>query len=160
MKQPRIDPGAHVLPGAVVVGDVQIGEGCGIWYNAVVRGDSGHICIGNRTNVQDNCVLHAEAQYPLHLGNDVTVGHGCILHGCTVEDGALIGQGSIVMNGALVQKGAMLGAGSLVTQGAVIPAGTLAFGRPARVARSLSPQEVQHNLDNASEYTVMIKAHV
>lgn len=152
MKMPVIDPTVYVAAGAVVTGDVTIGADAGVWPGAVIRGDSSSIAIGARSNIQDNCVLHADPGNPLTIGENVTVGHACILHGCTVRDGVLVGMGSIVLDGAVLEAGCMVGAGSLVTGGTVIPAGTLAFGRPARVVRPLTDEERQANLHHAQEY--------
>lgn len=152
MKKPNIDPTAYVGEGAILVGDVSLGKDCSVWPGAVLRGDMAAITVGERSNIQDNSVLHVDNNHSLNIGRQVTVGHACILHGCTVEDGVLVGMGSIVLDDAILEAGCMLGAGSLVTVGTVIPAGTLAFGRPARVVRALTEQEKQDNLHRAQEY--------
>lgn len=143
MKTPDIHPSAFVAPGAVVRGDVHLAENSSVFYNAVLRGDRAPISIGAGTNIQDNCVVHVEYDLPVTVGRDVTVGHGAILHSCTVGDETLIGMGAIVLNGAQIGKNCLIGAGALVTQNAVIPDGMMAVGSPARVKRPLTPQEIE-----------------
>lgn len=137
---------------ATLVGDVTLGKEVTVWYNSVLRGDYAPISIGDRTNVQDGTVIHVDHGTPCEVGNNITVGHQCLLHGCKVEDGALIGMGSIVMNNAIVGENSMIGAGSLVTQGTVIPPNSLALGRPARVVRELTAEEIEKNKENVSHY--------
>ncbi len=149
------------MQGAVVMGDVQIGEDCGIWPNAVLRGDIGSIRVGRGSNIQDGCVCHTDlpgtSGGTLEIGEDVTVGHLCILHGCHIGDGTLVGMGSIVMNGAKVGRHCLVGAGSLVTENTVIPDGHLAFGRPARVQRPLTEEEKALNLRRAENYVALLE---
>jgi len=138
----RLADDCFVAPGAHVIGDVHIGEKSSVWFGTVVRGDVFHIRIGDRSNLQDNSVVHVTTgQHPAIVGNDVTVGHRVILHGCTVDDGALIGMGAIVMDPAHIGAGALVAAGSIVTEGTHIPPGVLAMGSPARVKRPLNEQE-------------------
>ena len=139
----KIDRSVFIAPGAQVVGDVSVGSDSGIWYNAVVRGDSKEIKIGKRTNVQDMAVLHVDKEYQLTVGDNVTIGHSAIVHGCSVGNNVLIGMGAIIMNGAQIGNDCIIGAGSLVTFGTVIPDGTLAYGRPAKAVRKLTPQEIR-----------------
>ena len=150
---------ASIAFNAFVCGDVTLGQDASVWYNAVVRGDDAAIKIGDRSNIQDGCVLHIDRFHPLTVGNDVSVGHGAVLHGCTIGDGTLIGMGSTVLNDAVVGKNCIIGAGSLVTQGTVIPDGHLAFGNPAKVRRPLTEEEMKGNLFNAKVYVEMAKAH-
>ena len=152
MRKPEIDKDAVVASRAVVRGDVTVGKDSSIWYNAVVRGDVQSIAIGEGTNIQDGAILHVDREYPLCIGDKVTVGHGAILHGCTVEDYALIGMGAIVMNGAVVGKGSIVAAGALVPQNTVIPAGSLAMGNPAKIRRELRTEEIQASIQNAENY--------
>ncbi|MBC5786675.1 MULTISPECIES: gamma carbonic anhydrase family protein [Clostridiaceae] len=152
MKQPIIAKTAYLVPGVAVVGDVSIGEYSSIWYHAVIRGDLSQIKIGDRSNIQDGCILHSDAGMPLTIGNQVTVGHGAILHSCTIGDNSLIGMGAIVLNGAKIGKNCIVGAGALVTQNTIVPDNSLIFGNPAKVKRSLTPEEIQHNTANAEEY--------
>lgn len=152
MKQPIIAKTAYLVPGVAIVGDVSIGEYSSIWYHAVIRGDLSQIKIGDRSNIQDGCILHSDAGMPLTIGNQVTVGHGAILHSCTIGDNSLIGMGAIVLNGAKIGKNCIVGAGALVTQNTIVPDNSLIFGNPAKVKRSLTPEEIQHNTANAEEY--------
>lgn len=152
MKTPDIHPSAFVAPGAVVRGEVHLAENSSVFYNAVLRGDRAPISIGEGTNIQDNCVVHVEYDLPVTLGKNVTVGHGAILHGCTVGDETLIGMGAIVLNGAQIGKSCLIGAGALVTQNAVIPDGCMAVGSPARVKRPLTPEEMDGLRRSAADY--------
>ena len=152
MKTPDIHPSAFVAPGAVVRGEVHLAENSSVFYNAVLRGDRAPISIGEGTNIQDNCVIHVEYDLPVTLGKNVTVGHGAILHGCTVGDETLIGMGAIVLNGAQIGKSCLIGAGALVTQTAVIPDGCMAVGSPARVKRPLTPEEMDGLRQSAADY--------
>ncbi len=152
MKTPDIHPSAFVAPGAVVRGEVHLAENSSVFYNAVLRGDRAPISIGEGTNIQDNCVVHVEYDLPVTVGKNVTVGHGAILHGCTIGDETLIGMGAIVLNGAQIGKSCLIGAGALVTQNAVIPDGCMAVGSPARVKRPLTPEEMDGLRRSAADY--------
>ena len=152
MKTPDIHPSAFVAPGAIVRGEVHLAENSSVFYNAVLRGDRAPISIGEGTNIQDNCVVHVEYDLPVTVGKNVTVGHGAILHGCTVGDETLIGMGAIVLNGAQIGKSCLIGAGALVTQNAVIPDGCMAVGSPARVKRPLTPEEMDGLRRSAADY--------
>lgn len=145
-------PSSLIFPGAVVVGDVALGENCSVWFNAVLRANEAPITIGDGTNIQDNATLHVSEDQPLTVGKDVTVGHGAVLHSCTVGDGALIGMGAIVLDGAVVEENAMVAAGALVAPRTVIPAGTLAVGSPAKVKRPLTQEEIAANRQNSVGY--------
>jgi carbonic anhydrase/acetyltransferase-like protein (isoleucine patch superfamily) len=142
----------YLAEGAIVKGDVTIGEDSGIWYHATVRGDTDRITIGSRTNVQDNAVLHVGDGHALTIGNDVTIGHGAIVHGCEVGNNTLIGMGAIILNGAVIGDNCIIGAGALVTQNMEIPDGSLAFGNPAKIKRKLTEEEIASNRDNALLY--------
>ncbi len=140
---PQIPSSAYVDPSAQVIGDVQIGEDASVWCNAVLRGDMHYIRIGDRSNVQDNSVIHTRTgEFPTILEDDVTVGHSVTLHGCYIERGALIGIGSIVLDDARVGEKALVAAGSLISPGTIIPPRTLVMGTPARVKRELTDEEV------------------
>ena len=152
MKKPDIHPSVFVAPGAVVRGDVQLAAGSSVFYNAVLRGDRAAISIGEGTNIQDNCVVHVDYDYPVVVGQNVTVGHGAILHGCTVGDNTLIGMGAIVLNGAQVGSNCLIGAGALVPQHAVIPDGSLAFGSPAKVRSALDEAAIAELHQAALDY--------
>ena len=143
---------AFVACNATVWGDVTLDEESSVLFGAVVRGDTETIAIGKRTNIQDNCVLHADPGFPLTLGADVTVGHGAILHGCTVGDNTTIGMGAVLLNGARIGRDCIVGAGALVTQNAQIPDGSLVIGSPARVKRQLTEEERTMNRRSAEHY--------
>jgi carbonic anhydrase/acetyltransferase-like protein (isoleucine patch superfamily) len=150
---PVIDPTAYIDPGAQVIGDVVIGPQSSVWCNAVVRGDVNTIRIGARTNIQDLSMLHVTRRTaPLRVGDEVTVGHAVILHGCTIKDRCLIGMGAIVMDGAVVGEESIIGAGALVTEGTVIPPRSLAVGVPAAVKRPLRPEEIAFLARSAENY--------
>lgn len=151
-KQPDIHPSAFVAEGAVVRGDVTLEENVSIWFNAVLRADVDAIAIGAGSNIQDGCVVHEDFGCPVHVGRDVTVGHGAILHGCTVGDGTLIGMGAIVLNGARIGAGCIIGAGALVTQNTVIPDGSLALGSPARIVRQTTAEERARTVAGSRRY--------
>ncbi len=152
MKQPTIHPTAWVATGAVIKGDVTLEENANVWYNAVIRGDTAPVTVGKNSNVQDCAVLHVDKDCPLQIGENVTVGHGAILHGCTVEKEALIGMGAIVLNGAVIGAGSIVGAGALVTAGTVLPENSLAVGSPAKVVRQVRPEEREATIQNALQY--------
>ena len=152
MKQPVIHPSAFIAPNATVLGDVTVGEQSSFFFGAVARSEFVPIVIGCRTNIQDNCVLHADLGLPMSIGNGVTVGHGAILHSCTIGDNSLIGMGAIVLNGAVVGADCIVAAGALVPQGMVIPDGSLVIGSPAKVRRSLTDEEIAANRHSAEGY--------
>lgn len=141
-KHPQIDPSAFIADYTTITGDVKIGAESSIWFNTVVRGDVAPTVIGNKTNIQDLCMLHQSPNNPLILEDNVTVGHQVTLHSCIVRKNALIGMGSVILDGAEIGEGAFIGAGSLVPQGKVIPPGKLAFGRPAKVIRDLNEDDI------------------
>ena len=147
-----IDKTVYIADGAKVIGDVSIGKDSAVWYNAVVRGDSCKITIGERTNIQDLACLHVDKKYKLVVGDDVTIGHSAIVHGCEVGNRVLIGMGAIIMNGAKVGDDCIIGAGALVTENVEIPFGSMVYGSPAKVVRQLTDEEKQGILDNAALY--------
>lgn len=149
---PVLHPRARAAENAVFVGRVSVAEGAGIWYNTVLRGDVAPISIGPNTNLQDGVIVHGNRVYATTVGRDVTVGHGCILHGCTVEDTCLIGMGATLMNGSVIGAGSLVAAGALVTQNTVIPPGSLVMGVPARVVRPLRPDETENLRRSAENY--------
>ena len=149
---PTIEEDVFIAPGAMIIGNVTIREGASIWYNAVVRGDSAPIVIGRRTNIQDNCVLHVDADAPLTIGDECTVGHGAIVHGATVADQVLVGMNAVVLSHAHVGTRTIIGASTLVGEHKNIPEGVLALGVPARVARSLSIEDMEHIVSSAAGY--------
>jgi len=147
----------YLAPGARVVGDVTIEEEASVWFNAVLRGDCDKIRIGPRTNIQDNCVLHADLGIPCTLGAGVTVGHGAIVHGARVGDNVVIGMNSVVMNGAEVGENSIVAVGAVVTEGTVIPPGSLVMGVPAKIKRALTPEEIERNRHSAEHYVEAAK---
>ena len=152
--EPRLPAsGSHwVAPDAHVIGHVELGEDVGVWFGAVIRGDNELIRIGARTNIQDGAVLHSDRGVPLTIGADVTVGHRAILHGCTVEDGSLIGMGATVLNRARIGRHCIVGANALVTEGKEFPDFSLIVGSPAKVVRTLAPEAATMLLGSAQGY--------
>ena len=137
-----------IAPNATVVGDVRLGRGVNIWYGAVLRGDSGAITVGEGTNIQDNCVLHDETT----VGAYCTIGHGAIVHGCAVGDFCLIGMGAVVLNGAVLGEGCLVGAGAVVTGKTNAPAGSVLLGSPAKIVKTLTPEQIQEHRQGAEHY--------
>jgi carbonic anhydrase/acetyltransferase-like protein (isoleucine patch superfamily) len=150
--QPTIAADAWVAPTATLVGQVRIGDRASIWYGAVLRGDRAGITVGEGSNVQDGCVLHADPGFPCTLGNRVTVGHRAVVHGCTIDDDVLVGMGAVVLNGARVGSGSLLAAGTIVLEGAEIPPGSLVAGVPGKVRRELTDDERERIGQNAANY--------
>jgi gamma-carbonic anhydrase len=140
-KKPGLGKGAYIARGAVVVGDVTLGDSASVWYNAVLRGDINRIVIGDHSNIQDNSVIHLADNFPCIVGRYVTVGHSAILHACRIGDECLIGMGAVVLDGVEVGAQCLIGAGALVTQNIKIPAGSLVLGSPAKVVRALVDEE-------------------
>ena len=152
VKMQKTDESVFIAEGARVIGDVTIGKDSSVWFNAVLRGDEDRIIIGERSNIQDNCVIHCGQGYSTVVGNGVTVGHLALLHGCTIGDNTLIGMHSTVMNGAKIGKNCVIGAASLVTAGTVIPDNSMALGSPAKVIRSVREEEIGYNKFDADFY--------
>lgn len=140
-KQPCLGKSVYIAKGAVVIGDVTMGDHSSVWYHAVVRGDISRIEIGHHTNIQDNAVVHLADDYPCLIGNWVTVGHSAIVHACTVGDECLIGMGATILDGAVIGEQSIIGANALVTQGTIIPPGSMVMGSPAKVKRQLTQAE-------------------
>jgi gamma-carbonic anhydrase len=152
-KFPRIAASAYIDPAAVIIGDVVIGEESSVWPLCVVRGDVHYIRIGNRTNIQDGCVLHVmKDQYPLVLADEVTVGHSVTLHGCTIESRVLVGMGCVILNGAVIGANSIIAAGTLITERTVIPGGSIVMGSPGKVKRALSAGELASIGEYATRY--------
>ena len=156
---PRIDASAWVADSAQVMGNVELAADVGIWFGAILRGDTEHMSIGRGSNIQDGSVLHADLGKPLTIGEDVTVGHMVMLHGCTVGDNSLIGIGAVVLNGARIGRNCLVGAGALVTEGKEFPDGSMIIGSPAKVVRDLTPEQIdglrrsaQGYVDNARRF--------
>jgi carbonic anhydrase/acetyltransferase-like protein (isoleucine patch superfamily) len=151
-KTPKIDPSVYIAETASVIGDVTIGAGSSVWSSAVIRADNDSITIGDGTNIQDGAVLHADPGEPLKIGSNVTVGHQAMLHGCTIEDGALIGIQAVVLNGALIRMNCLVGAGALVTERKEFEAGKLIVGAPARVIREITPEMLKVMHADTADY--------
>ncbi|HEX7065990.1 MAG TPA: gamma carbonic anhydrase family protein [Bacillales bacterium] len=158
-KKPKIHSSTYIARGAHVIGDVELQEDTSVWFNAVLRGDNDTITIGKGSNVQDGTVVHVDEGYPVKVGENVIVGHNVTLHGCTVEDRALIGMGATVLNGAVVGRGALVAAGALVPEGMAIEPETLVAGVPAKVVRKLKAEDterlkrgVQHYIDKGRQF--------
>lgn len=149
---PDIDSSAFVAAGARIVGDVTLGPGSNVWYNAVLRGDSAGITIGRNSNVQDNVSVHVDPDGPVVLGDNVTVGHNAVVHSCTVGDGSLIGMGAVVMSHAVIGRECLIAGGALILEGTEIPDGSLVAGVPAKVRRPLTDEEKAGLLRNAEVY--------
>ena len=165
-KTPRFDPTAFVAPGAVLIGDVELGPEASVWYNCVVRGDVNRVRIGARSNVQDGTVIHCDSPrpgtpegYPTIIGADVLIGHMAMVHGCILHDRAFVGLGAIVMDGCEIESDAMLAAGAMLTPGKRIPGGQLWAGRPAKYVRDLSDADLQGMRAGVAHYVELARAH-
>ena len=161
---PRLADTAWVADSAQVIGNVELGEGASVWFSAILRGDTELLRIGKGSNVQDGSVIHADPGFPATLGDHVSVGHQAMLHGCTVGDGTLIGIQAVVLNGARIGKHCLVGAGALVTEGKAFPDGSMILGSPAKVVRSLTPEQIDalrhiadHYVENARRYKAGLK---
>jgi gamma-carbonic anhydrase len=158
--RPKLHSSVFVAEGAQIIGDVEIGQDSSVWFNTVVRGDVHYIRIGDRTNIQDNSILHVtHEKYPLLIGSDVTVGHGAILHAATIKDRCLIGMGARILDDATVGSYALIAAGSLVLEHFVVPEGALVAGVPARVKRMLTEEERQQIVQSAQNYVDYVKSY-
>lgn len=149
---PHISESAWAAPDAQLIGRITLEDDVSVWWGAVLRGDNEEICIGRGSNVQDLCVLHTDMGFPLRVGENCTVGHRAILHGCTLGDGVLIGMGAVILNGAKIGSGALIGAGALITEGKEIPPGALVMGSPGKVIRELDQAARDGLLESAERY--------
>jgi carbonic anhydrase/acetyltransferase-like protein (isoleucine patch superfamily) len=156
---PQVDPTAWIAPGAVVAGRVTLGPEVGIWYSAVVRADNDAISIGAGSNIQDGSVLHADPGFPCSVGENVTVGHRAVVHGCTVEDEVLVGMGAVIMNGATVGRGSVVAAGAVISQGVTVPPGSLVAGVPGKIRRETTADEQGFNQVSAAAYRHLLGVH-
>jgi carbonic anhydrase/acetyltransferase-like protein (isoleucine patch superfamily) len=151
--KPTVPASCFIEETSIVIGDVVLGEHCSVWFHAVIRGDVHYIRIGDRTNVQDLCMLHVTHDtHPLIIGNEVTIGHSAILHGCTIKDRVLIGMGAIVMDGAVIGEDSVVGAGALVVEGMIVPPKSVIHGAPGRVRRGTSEAELAWIKESAENY--------
>lgn len=156
---PALAPTSWLAPTATVIGDAVVGDGASIWFGAVVRADGARITVGAGSNVQDNCVFHADPGFPLTLVADVAVGHGAVLHGCTIEAGVLVGMGAVVMNGAHIGSGSIIAAGAVVLEGTRVPERSLVAGVPAKVRRETTDEEVASIARNVAGYRERAQAY-
>lgn len=154
---PQIDEDAFVADSASVMGNVTLKKGASIWYNATVRADLDKIVIGEHSNIQDNCVLHLDIDMPVIVGDYVTVGHGCILHACTIEDKALIGMGATLLDNVVVGEGSIIAAGAVVAPNTVIPPYSMVMGIPGKIVKQLDPASGQDRVDHALDYEKLWK---
>ncbi|MFT8363681.1 MAG: gamma carbonic anhydrase family protein [Sporolactobacillus sp.] len=150
--EPKIDSQAFVAPGAQIIGQVKLAAHSSIWFNAVLRGDEAGIIVGAGSNIQDGTIVHVDTGTPCTVGRNVTVGHRAILHGCTIEDGAMIGMGATILNRAVIEAGALVAAGSLVLEGQIVKAGTLVAGIPAKEKRKLNQKNIDYLVYDAKHY--------
>ncbi|UNY99236.1 gamma carbonic anhydrase family protein [Zhouia spongiae] len=157
-KEPQMGTNCYIAENAVVAGDVVMGNDCSIWFNAVIRGDVHYIKMGNKVNVQDGAVIHCTYQkHPTDIGNNVSIGHNAIVHGCTIHDNVLIGMGSIVMDNCIVESNSIIAAGAVVTQNTIVESGSIYAGVPARKVKEVSPDltkgEIQRIANNYVKYS-------
>jgi carbonic anhydrase/acetyltransferase-like protein (isoleucine patch superfamily) len=156
---PDVDADAWVAPTGLLVGRVLVGAASSVWYGAVLRADGDEIRVGSRSNVQDNCVLHADPGFPVSVGDGVVIGHGAVVHGCTVEDGVLVGMGSTVLNGVRIGAGSLVAAGAVLLEGTVVPPGSMVAGVPARVRRPVTEEEAAGIRLVAEHYVELARQH-
>jgi carbonic anhydrase/acetyltransferase-like protein (isoleucine patch superfamily) len=149
---PQVAEGVFLAPGARVVGRVRLAREASVWFNCVLRGDSDTVIIGEGSNIQDGSIVHTDAGSPAVVGRNVTVGHGCIIHGCTIGDDCLIGMGTTILSGATLGPNCLVGAGSLITEGKVFPAGSVIMGRPAKVVRQVEERDLAMIRRGAENY--------
>lgn len=154
-KSPKFGDGCFVAPNATIVGDVVMGDQCSIWFNAVIRGDVHFIKMGNKVNVQDGAVIHCTYQkHPTTIGNNVSIGHNALVHGCTIHDNVLIGMGSIVMDRCVVHSNSIIAAGAVVLEGTIVEEGCIFAGVPAKKVKDISPEKISGEIDRiANNYT-------
>ncbi len=157
---PEINSSAYIAPGSQIIGKVKIGKESSVWHNAVLRGDVDDIIIGEQSNVQDNAAIHSSYNIKTIIGNQVTIGHGVILHSCTIGDNSLIGMGAIVLDGAVIGKNCLIGAGALVTPNTIIPDNSMVIGSPAKVKREMNEQDIKSIFDNALEYVKLSREYM
>lgn len=158
-KGPSIAANAFIADSAEIIGDVEVGELSSIWFNAVVRGDMGSILIGKRTSIQDNVVIHTDPLTRTDIGNDVTVGHGAVIHGCTIGNNVIIGMNSTVLNGACIGSNSIVGANALVPPGKQFPDNSIIIGVPAKVTREATDADIRKVSENAAEYVELSKEY-
>lgn len=155
----NVDPSAFIAPGAVLVGEVTIGRESSVWFQTTLRGDLETIEIGEETNIQDGCTVHVDVGYPARIGARVTLGHGAIVHGATVEDEVLVAMRAVILNGCRVGRRSLIGAGAVLPEGFEVPEGSLVLGVPARIVRGVKPRELERIRDNARSYVALSRAY-
>ena len=148
-----------VAGNATVIGKITVGNQVGIWFGDVIRADKDRIVIGDRSNIQDNCIVHTSKGFPVTIGNDVSVGHGAILHGCTIDHKVLVGMGAIILNGAKIGSGSIIGAGTVITEGKEIPPDSVVIGVPGKIVKQTNPDQQQHILNNATSYVNLAREY-
>ncbi len=158
--KPEIEKNVFIAENSTVIGRCFIGEDCGIWYSTVLRADINEIRIGRGTNIQDGSIVHCDHDYEVSIGEDVTVGHNAIIHGCTIGSNCLIGMGTTILNGAVLGENVIVGANSLVTSGKTIPSGVLVMGSPAKVVRELTSEEIEGISRSAKGYATLAREYV
>jgi carbonic anhydrase/acetyltransferase-like protein (isoleucine patch superfamily) len=158
--KPEIKKNVFISGSSTIIGRCFISEDCSIWYNAVLRADVNEIIIGRETNIQDGCIIHCDHDYKTIIGNNVTVGHNAIIHGCTIGRNCLIGMGSTILDGAVIGDNVIIGANSLITHGKTIPSGVLAMGSPAKVVRELTSEEIEGIRQSVEGYVKLSREYV
>ena len=152
---PQIPSSTYVAHSADVVGNVVLGNDVSVWHNSVIRGDFNSIVVEDSSNIQDNSVLHVDSNEPLHIGTNTTIGHGCIIHGCTIGNSCLIGMGSLIMNRAMIGSNCIIGAGTLITQDTKIPDNSIVLGRPGKISKQISQSDLEYINSNAKAYVAL-----
>lgn len=158
--KPKTEEAVFVAENATLIGNVELKKDSNIWFGAVLRGDNNKIVVGERSNIQDNCTLHCDANHEMIVGNDVTVGHNVVLHGCNIGDGCLIGMGAIIMNGVVLGKNCIVGAGALITEGKEFPDNSLIIGSPAKLKTTMPEEHAEVNLKSAAGYVERGRSYV
>ncbi|MDP3622502.1 MAG: gamma carbonic anhydrase family protein [Methanobacteriaceae archaeon] len=155
----KIHTTTKIFPGSQIIGNVKIGQDSSVWYNAVIRGDIESISIGRFSNVQDNCVVHSSREYPVEIGDYISIGHGAVVHGCKLGDNVLVGMNATILNGAEIGENSIVGAGAVVTEGKKFPPESLIIGLPAKTVKTLSEKQIKSIKDNALRYVELSKKH-
>lgn len=158
-KKPKVADSAYLQDGVRMVGDVEIGANVSIWYNSTLRADLNKIVVGDNSNIQELSCLHVDKEHPTIIKENVTIGHGCIIHGCTIEENVLVGMGSTILSGVVIPKNCIIGANSLVTSSSALQENSLILGSPARVSRPLKTEEVTSILTSAQDYAKLAQTH-
>lgn len=158
-KEPQVGKGCFIASTASVIGEVFLGKDSSVWFNAVLRGDVDKIIIGEKSNIQDNCVVHMDFHVPAIIGNQVTVGHGAVIHGCTIGDRCLIGMGAVILSRAQIGEECIIGAGTLIPEGKVIPPRSVVMGVPGKIVRKVTSEEVENLAEQAEHYVEMSRKY-